>query len=124
MKQEICDKINSLITLLKSGQFTLIDEKLCQDDIQDLLDKYNVPYKREYNLGTGIVDFYLTRSRIAIEVKAIKKWQKLEVYRQCERYCQSEEVDGLLLATGASLTLPDSINDKPTMVYHLAKSNL
>lgn len=124
MSSVICDKINSLIALMRTTQFSLIDEKICQDDIQALFDKYNVPYEREYDLGNGIVDFYLPRSRIAIEVKAIKKWQKMKVYRQCERYCSSDEVDGLLLATGASLTLPETINDKPTAVYHLVQSNL
>jgi len=120
----VAEKIQNLITLLQSGQYRVHDEKACQVDIETHLMSYNVPFEKEYNLGTGIVDFYLPRSRIAIEVKAIKKWNKMSVFRQCERYCLSNEVDGLLLATGAALTLPDEINGKPTYVYQISETSL
>lgn len=120
------EKLHNLITLLQSGQYRVHDEKACQVDIEEHLIKNSVPFKKEYNLGSslGIVDFYLPRSRIAIEVKAIKKWNKIAVFRQCERYCLSNEVDGLLLATGAALTLPSDINGKPACVYQISETSL
>jgi len=61
---------------------------------------------------------------LALEVKVSKSWNKLTVYRQCERYCKDSRVKGILLATGSAQKLPAEINGKPSLVYLLSESAL
>jgi hypothetical protein len=116
-----------LSSLLGRQQYRLNDEKQCQEDIGNWLSENNVCYVSEFKLsagGYGIVDFYLPNSRLAIEVKAAKKWPKLKVLRQCERYCLDDDIDGLLLATAKFQGLPVELHGKPSMVFLLSRASL
>lgn len=117
-------KISSLSTLLQRGRYRLGNETQCQEDVASWLEKNKVPFKREHTLKYGIVDFYLPRSKIALELKVAKKWGKLPVFRQCEKYCKDESVHGLLLATGAAMSLPQFIDGKPVSVFLLNETSL
>ena len=110
--------------LLKRGKYRLGDEKQCQEDVALWLESNKIPFKKEHRLNDGIVDFYLIRSKIALELKVAKAWGHLPVYRQCEKYCSDPSVDGLLLATGAALALPELINGKPAAVFLLNETVL
>lgn len=106
--------------LLSDGRFDYSDEMICQNAIAQFLDSKSISFLREYELaGSGVCDFYFPNSRIVLEVKAGKGWSKRGVYRQCERYCQHEDVSGLVLATGKIQGMPETISNKPIRVYQL-----
>lgn len=109
----------ALRALLTTGRFDYADEKVCQAQIEDHLTAAGVPFEREFNLGCGYVDFYFPRSWICLEVKASTSLSKMAIFRQCERYCSSDQVQGLLLATGSAQGLPEAIGGKPVLLYQL-----
>jgi hypothetical protein len=125
-KVESCIKaeLAKVCDLLRQGDFNLMDETMTQDQIEMHFQVNQIPYVREKRLASGFVDFYLPESGIAIEVKAHKQWQKMAVFRQCERYCQEEEIKGLILATAKIQGLPDQIAGKPARVLQLSLSAL
>ncbi|MEG3764941.1 hypothetical protein [Alteromonas sp. 14N.309.X.WAT.G.H12] len=111
--------IHALMELLRRGKFDYADEKICQSQIETFLRENRVSFIREYNVGNGIIDFFFPRTGIAMEVKASKTWSKVKVYRQCERYCEHEQVKGLVLASGKAQGLPLEIKNKPVRVFQL-----
>lgn len=114
-----------LQSLLLSGRFDCQDETRCQDQVAILLECHGVPFEREYRLSSqDIIDFYLPRSGLGIEVKVFKRWSKRAVYRQVERYCGHDQVKGLLLATAKAQGLPIAIAGKPVRVHQLGLSAL
>jgi hypothetical protein len=121
---DISKKIEMLRHVLNTGKFDCADEIRAQNQISVLLQSVGVDFHKEYRLEEGIVDFFLPKSQIAIEVKANKQWSKMKVFRQCERYCRDERVLGLLLATAKSQTLPPTINGKPVSVFSLGATNI
>lgn len=118
--------IKLIVELLDLGRFDYADEKVCQRQMEKFLSEKGIKFIREHNLrgDHGIVDFYFPTSGVALEAKAFKGWSKKRVYRQCERYCLSDEVNGLILATGKSQGLPAEIHGKPTTVYQLGRGFL
>jgi hypothetical protein len=121
---DISERLYNLSVLISRGRYRLGDEKACQEDMANFLIAQGVPFYREHQLSDGIVDFYLPRSRIGIEVKVSKQWGKMDVYRQCERYCEDPSVDALLLATASAQRLPELINQKPARVLLLSQTAL
>ena len=111
--------VDSLIELLSRGRFDYADEKVCQEQIEKYLIVNKITFIRECAFDNGIVDFFFPKSGLVLEVKASSKWGKTQVYRQCERYCENQEVTGLVLATGKAQGLPRQINGKPVGIYQL-----
>lgn len=116
--------LNALIKLIGRQQFNYTDEKVCQEQMESFLATVSVPFYREYRTEAGIIDFFFPRSGIAAELKASKKWSRMKVYRQCERYCGLKEVKGLLLLTARAQKLPPHIEGKPVKVHNLGISLL
>jgi hypothetical protein len=117
--------INKITSLLSSYAFPVNNEKVLQREIARVFEDNDINYRREVDLrhsgGGGIVDFVV--DRIAIEVK-IKGAVSAQVYRQCRGYCQSTEVDALLLVTNAVVRLPDEIDGKLCYVLSLGVGHL
>ena len=116
--------LKALVALLLRGEYDYADEKVCQAQIAEHFGLYGVCFDREYRLGDGFVDFFFPRSGVALEIKASKRMGKMAVYRQLERYCSHDEVRGILLATGTSQGLPDTINGRPALVFPLGLTRL
>ncbi|MFG0772832.1 SNF2-related protein [Vibrio plantisponsor] len=116
--------INNLLSVLQTGSFSVMDEKVTQSQIESLLNDNNITFEREKRFPSGIVDFFLSQTGIALEVKANKQWGKMDVFRQCERYCQEPEVKGLVLATARIQGLPKEISGKPAKVFQLSLTSL
>ena len=118
---DIAPLLTMLAGLLASARFTLTDEIKCQNQIERLLADSNVPYNREYRLDdAGVIDFFLPRSGIGLEVKVHSQVSRRSIYRQVERYCGHEEIGALLLATGRCMSLPRDICGKPVRVHSLS----
>jgi hypothetical protein len=112
--------MNRLIRTLESTRVSnLIDEKLIQSELEDILSEFG--FIREYVLSKeSIVDFYNPTTKQAIEIKV--KGSAMSIYRQVERYCMFECVDSIILLTAKTMNLPIEINGKPTFVVSLGKA--
>jgi hypothetical protein len=95
-------------------RFPLNDEKQLQQDIHSALSLY-VPY-REYRLDDkSIIDFIV--GDIGIEVKL--SGSRRQIYQQCKRYCEFEQISSLILITNRSMGLPQLINGKKSYILNL-----
>ena len=111
--------INTILKTLYSHRFPLVVEKETQAAIEAKFAENGVPYSREHRLDEkNIPDFFV--DGIAIEVKI--KGNAKTIYRQCERYCQFEEVRKLILVTNRSMGFPKQINNKDCYFINLGKA--
>ena len=113
------EPIDAVVELLRRGRFEYADEKVCQSQMASQFLKTGVVFEKEYVFENGTADFFFPRSGIVLEVKASRHWNKTRVYRQCERYCKNDIVNGLVLATGKAQGLPQEIHGKPVRIYQL-----
>lgn len=112
--------INKVLKILYSHRFPLVVEKETQFSIEQKLVENGVPYIREHKLDEqNIPDFFIDGS-IAVEVKV--KGTAKQIYRQCERYCQFDEVRKLILVTNRSMGFPQQINGKDCYMINLGKA--
>lgn len=108
--------------ILQHYKFALSDEIACQDSIEEKLKLHQVPYQREVKLGTyGIIDFVVDGT-IGVEVKI--KGQRMPIFRQCKRYCQSAQIEKLILATMYPMQLPPDIEGIPAFAISMANAQL
>jgi hypothetical protein len=122
-KDEI--SLHETTDILLSGKYSLYDEMAAQDDIEKVLIKHGVAYEREKHMSeSDIVDFFLPVTGVVIEVKAAKDWSKTRVHAQCERYCQHDNVKGIVLATAKMQGLPKFIAGKPTKVFQMSLTSI
>ncbi len=112
--------INKVLKILYSHRFPLVVEKETQAAIEQRFVENEIPYSREHNLDEkSIPDFFIDGS-IAVEVKI--KGSAKQIYRQCERYCKSDEVKKLILVTNRSMGFPAQINGKDCYFVNLGKA--
>lgn len=112
------DQIANIISVL-SYRFPLEKEKETQEAIEKRLVENRIDYKREYHLDSdNIPDFFI--DGVAVEIKV--KGNARNIYRQCERYCQFDEVKALILVTNRSMGFPPEINGKPCYVINLGRA--
>ncbi|EGR2118897.1 hypothetical protein G6355_12310 [Vibrio cholerae] len=126
-EQEHTQKImDALVELLRKAKLRISDEKKCQEDLEQFLLSEGLPFSREHHLSDGrsIIDFFFPRSGIGIEVKVLKNWGKMKIYRQCKRYCDNTELKGLILMTACPQGLPDIIQGKPAKLHFLGENAL
>ncbi len=126
-ERDLTAKVDEIIALLSGRRLPFGCERDLQDAIEVLLeDRFGATaFAREKRLSAkDVVDFWLNESNdsagIAIEVKL--HGGKLAIYRQCERYCQHDQVTGIVLATAAPLALPALINGKRAMLVDLGRA--
>ena len=107
-----------VVSLFKRARFDLSSEQNLKDEIESIYKLYAIEYKREFRLDKlSILDFYMPHDKVAIEVKI--KGRAKDIYQQCERYCQYQEVNSLILLTNKIMGLPKEINGKPVQVVSL-----
>lgn len=108
--------------LLQGHKLIMSDEKQLQVQIMGILGAApGFPFfVREYNLGSaGIIDFLVTGG-VGIEVKI--KGSPMAIHRQLKRYALHAEVNEIILITGKTMTLPATIEGKPSNFIQLSKS--
>ena len=117
--------IETLLNILQSKAYDYIDEKRCQDQMEEHFSELGIGFIREFRLDEhSRIDFFFPNSGIGLEVKAGKSWSRMKVYRQVERYTKSPDIRGVILATGRAQTLPALINDKPIRLHCLGAAHL
>jgi len=109
----------ALCQLVKKAAIDNLSENDCRSIIEMLFIKYDVVFRKHYALAEGYVPaFYLPRTKLVLDIKADKSLSRDSIYRECERYCLSDDVSGLVMASGIQ-GLPSSIHGKPTGHHHL-----
>ena len=112
-------KIGIILQVLSGQRFELSSEKALQIQIGERLFECGILVEKEYRFSTkDIVDFFC--DGIAIEVKI--KGSATEIFKQCKRYCEFDQVKELLLITNRSMGFPKEINGKPCYVLNLGKA--
>lgn len=111
--------IQELCRILSSQKFVLDNEKSVQLQIENVLIDRKIEYKREFSLNDAdIIDFMI--GDIGLEVKL--KCPKRQIYRQCVRYAEHEEIKTLLLMSATAMGLPTEILGKPVYALSLTKA--
>lgn len=114
--------INEILHHLQNKRFNLHDEKILQEEIYKALVKAlgDVRVEKEFEFDkNNIIDFRIDCS-MGIEVKI--KASKRAIYKQCERYCQFDTINSILLITNSSMGFPEQINGKDCYVLNLSKA--
>jgi hypothetical protein len=107
--------------LIESRRLDVTSEKRTQVEIESLLKNEGWDFIREARISIeDIPDFIIKPYGLVVEVK-IKGAQKMEVYRQLERYAAHDEILGVMLVTNLSMGLPATINGKPTFYASLTE---
>lgn len=121
MKDQFRDRIVKINQLLHGWNFDLTREKDVQEQVMRILkDHFNI--KRKHRLSEkSIVDFWIDEE-IAVEMKV--KGSKTAIFRQCQRYCEFEDVKCLLLLTARSMGFPPEIHGKPCYYISLSRGML
>lgn len=113
--------MNELVAVLHTIRPDLSVEKRTQADIATVLNRVGIPFEREKRLTASDIPDFLVDGRLVIEVK-LKGAQKMAVYHQLMRYAEHECVQGLILASSLSMTLPPEINGKPAVMIGLGRA--
>lgn len=107
-----------LVRFFQTRRFPINTEGELQHAIAAEFDRVGIGFEREVRLsGADIVDFMV--GAVAIEVKI--GGGKLQIFRQCERYCAHQRVAALVLAASRSIELPEAIAGKPVRVASLGR---
>lgn len=110
-----------IVRFIETRRWPLSDEKRLQAAIADELSKIGEPFAREVRVGEhDIIDFML--GSVGLEAKL--KGSAHAIYRQCERYCQYDEIKQFVLATNRAMGLPTTICGKPAFVASLGRGSL
>lgn len=114
------DQVETILGIIKSKRLSLNTEKELQKELEQLFDEKGLEgIEREYAFDkNNIVDFFW--DGLAIEVKI--KGSKPAIYKQCERYCEQEEVKSLLLITNRTMGFPEQINKKDCYAYSIGQN--
>lgn len=112
--------VNIVYGALKGKKLFLNDEKVLQLEIYQLLaGPAGAQLEREKHLSEkNIIDFFIDGLGIEVKIKGSRK----QIYRQCERYCQFQEVKALILITNVSMGFPEQINGKDCYILNLGKA--
>lgn len=111
--------MEEIVKILSSNRFPLEKEKETQEVIEKKFLENGIKYSREHRLDdNNIPDFFI--NGVAIEVKI--KGNAKSIYKQCERYCQFDDVKKLILVTNRSMGFPTEINGKPCYFINLGKA--
>lgn len=111
--------ITHIIQILSSSRFNLENEKQTQKEIELKLKQNKIHYVREHRLDEkNIPDFFIDGIAIEIKIKGNAK----QIYKQCERYSNFDEVKNIMLVTNRSMGFPAEINGKSCYVVNLGKA--
>lgn len=99
--------------LLRGAIIPIGTEKAMQDEIERLLLAAGIAHKREYQIGSGFIDFRTLTEGIGIECK-VDGGPSL-VLPQLMRYAECPDINGLILATTRRTHrwATDVLRDKP-----------
>jgi hypothetical protein len=106
-----------------SKRFSIHNEKILQEEIEDELIRNNIEYIREYRLSNkSIIDFYFPKEKIGMEIKI--KGSVFKIFEQVERYAEFDEISEIILASSKFVNLPKEIKNKKAYFISLSEAFL
>lgn len=109
--------IEQTLRCLTRWQYDLSTEAALQGDAAKALTLGMIAFKREVSLSEhDRIDFYLPDAKIGIEVKL--KCAARQIFRQIERYADSDRIEAIILLSNTALGLPGQIKGKPVHIVH------
>lgn len=121
--EEVRDFAQELILEIKRHRFPLDDEKRLQRLLYEVL-RIAFPKNqviREYRLDKeNHIDLYVFN--VGIEVKIKKGESKRKILKQCTRYCEFDDIQSLILITGATMGFPEQIHGKNCYIVKLSEA--
>ncbi|WP_196606551.1 hypothetical protein [Pectinatus frisingensis] len=113
--------LDKMKNILESVRVSAVTEEIeLQNIIAQILSDNSIPFAKEYRLGPrNRIDFFIPDIGIGIEVKKGKPHYR-QVYQQLCRYCNFDNLTGIILVVERNLTgIPAEINNKPCVVIGL-----
>jgi hypothetical protein len=105
--------------LMNTCRFSLSSEDALKEDMRLALTSKGIPFLQEHRLDPkNRLDFFIDEHAVEVKIKGSAK----SIYRQCLRYCEFEQVKGLVLVTNKALGFPEELNGKPCYVINLGKN--
>lgn len=115
--------VEAVIKAMSRWQYDLATEAAMHRSLAGALDVSSVKYQREVNLtDEDRIDFYLPKHKIGIEVKL--SCSSRQIYRQIQRYAESEKIDAIILLSNTAVGLPKEINGASVYVVHAGMAGL
>jgi hypothetical protein len=109
---------SALMQLLETHPLVVDNEKDVQARIETALTGSGVSFKREVRLAPrDIIDFVVDRTGIEVKIKGGKR----AIYRQIQRYAESDALDSIILLTNIATGMPTEINGKPVHVASIGR---
>lgn len=109
--------------VLMGWQYDLSTEAAMHRSLARALDLAGIKYRQEVALtDQDRIDFHIPDQKIGIEVKL--SCAARQIYRQIERYTESDDVNAIILLTNTAVGLPMHINGTPVYVVHAGMCSL
>jgi hypothetical protein len=118
------DSVTRVWSALTGTRFDLTSEFTVQLDISKALYAHRVNHGREVPLTERDRPDFLCEGGVVIEVKIKGGSRPRETLRQISRYCRSDRVTAVILATGRTVNMPWEILGKKIYVFPLARGSL
>lgn len=111
-----------LTAFLRRQRYAFGTEAILQLSIASALESAGVEFEREARLTPlDRIDF-LVAGGIGIEAKV--RYPRRPIYRQLQRYAESDQIAALILITATALGLPPSLNGKPLFYVSIGRTAL
>lgn len=111
--------VYSLVNVLASTRFPAGPEKLLQEAVADALTDAGIAFEREFRLNDhDIIDFLVAGIGIEVKIKGARR----AIYRQLQRYAESDAVKSLVLLSSVAMGLPPEIDGKPVTIVSLGRA--
>ncbi|MBM2322227.1 MULTISPECIES: hypothetical protein [Marivita] len=115
--------VEPVIKVLMGWQYDLSTEAAMHRGLAHAFTLAGIAHRQEVSLTEhDRIDFYLPDQKIGIEVKL--SCAARQIYRQIERYTESDEITSIILLTNTAVGLPTHINGKPVYVVHAGMCSL
>lgn len=111
-------ELKRIAAIICRARCDLSNEKATQADLEKVLIGADRAFIREARLGPGDIPDFLIDDRFVVEVK-LRSTGKKNVFRQLSRYAAYPKVEGLLLVSNLSMSLPAEIGSKPAVMVGL-----
>lgn len=111
-----------LTAILRRGRYQIGTESALHVSIAGELDAAGIAFEAEARLGPANRIDFLVAGGIGIEAKV--RYPRRAIYRQLQRYAESDQITALVLITATALGVPPSIAGKPIFYVSIGRTAL
>lgn len=108
--------------ILRRGRYQIGTESALHISIAAVLEEAGLAFEPEARLGPANRIDFLVSGGIGIEAKV--RYPRRAIYRQLQRYAESDQISALVLITATALGVPPSIAGKPIFYVSIGRTAL